>query len=143
MKDGKFEVGDIITGVPGNGYGVTNSKCIMKVEKVYNNDMIVSKVSGNRVWSSATYVVVNSTRYFKLIDEEKTGKEMVGNEMMKIKKVIYNGPATIVLWENGTKTVAKCNNEPFDKEKGLAMAISKKVLGNTGIYRNVFKKWCD
>lgn len=138
MKDGKFEVGDIVTGVPGNRYLVTNDKCIMKVEKVSINGMTLSKVSGNIVWRNDTYVVDNSTRLFKLIDEERMGKEM-----MKIKKVIYNGPATIVLWENGTKTVVKCNNEPFDKEKGLAMAISKKVLGNTGNYCNVFKKWCD
>lgn len=138
MKDRKFEVGDIVTGVPGNGYPTTNDKCIMKVEKVSNNNMILSKVSGNTVWRSDTYAVDNSTRLFKLIDEERMGKEM-----MKIKKVIYNGPATIVLWENGTKTVVKCNNETLDKEKGLAMAISKKALGNIGNYYNVFKKWCN
>lgn len=59
----------------------------------------------------------------------------------KIKDVIYNDPATIVFWEDGTKTVVKCKNEKFDPEKGLAMAFSKKMFGNNGNYYNVFKKW--
>lgn len=59
----------------------------------------------------------------------------------KIKDVIYNYPATIVFWEDGTKTVVKCKNEKFDPEKGLAMAFSKKMLGNKGNYYEVFKKW--
>lgn len=60
---------------------------------------------------------------------------------MRIEKVIFNEPATIVLWQDGTKTVVKASpDEPFDPEKGLAMAISKKALGNKGNYYNVFKK---
>ena len=37
--------------------------------------------------------------------------------------------------------VVKAENEEFDPEKGLAMAISKKVLGNKGNYYETFKKW--
>jgi hypothetical protein len=60
----------------------------------------------------------------------------------KIEKVIFNPPATIVFWCDGTKTIVKCQNEDlFDYEKGLAMAISKKALGNKGNYCNEFKKW--
>jgi hypothetical protein len=58
-----------------------------------------------------------------------------------IKDVIFNDPATIVFWEDGTKTVVKAQDEEFDPEKGLAMAISKKALGNQGNYCNEFKKW--
>lgn len=61
---------------------------------------------------------------------------------MKSKKVIFNNPATIVFWSDGKKTVVKCaDNETFDEEKGLAMAISKRVLGNKGNYYNEFKEW--
>lgn len=60
---------------------------------------------------------------------------------MYIKDVIFNGPATIVMWSDGTKTVVKCENETFDPEKGLAMAISKKFFGNHSSYYNQFKKW--
>ena len=58
-----------------------------------------------------------------------------------IKNVIFNDPATIVFWDDGTKTVVKAENESFDPEKGLAMAIAKKSLGNQGNYYNEFKKW--
>lgn len=47
-----------------------------------------------------------------------------------IKKVIFNNPATIILWNDGTKTVSKCHNEKFDKEKGFAMAVAKKTVGS-------------
>lgn len=60
----------------------------------------------------------------------------------KIKNVIFNDPATIVFWEDGTKTVVKCQDgDEFDPEKGLAMAIVKKAYGNKGNYCNKLKKW--
>lgn len=60
----------------------------------------------------------------------------------EIKNVIFNDPATIVFWEDGTKTVVKCQDGyEFDPEKGLAMAIAKKAYGNKGNYCNKMKKW--
>ena len=48
-----------------------------------------------------------------------------------IKKVIFNGPATIILWNDGTKTVVKCKEEdPYSKEAGFALCILKKLSGN-------------
>lgn len=58
-----------------------------------------------------------------------------------IKDVIYNDPATIIFWKDGTKTVVKCDGEEYDPEKGFAMAVCKKVFGNGGNYYNTFKKW--
>lgn len=63
------------------------------------------------------------------------------NTATRTKDVIFNDPATIVFWNDGTKTVVKAENEPFDREKGLAMAISKKFLGNKGNYFETFKKF--
>lgn len=61
--------------------------------------------------------------------------------MPSIRKVVFNNPATIVFWDDDTKTVVKCSNEVYDPEKGLAMAISKKALGNHGRYYETLKKW--
>lgn len=61
--------------------------------------------------------------------------------MPKIKNVIFNNPATIVMWDDDTKTVVKAGKEKYDAEKGLAMAITKKALGNNGAYYDVIKKW--
>ena len=64
------------------------------------------------------------------------------NYIPEIKNVIFNDPATIVFWKDGTKTVVKCQDgDEFDPEKGLAMAIAKKAYGNKGSYCNKLKKW--
>lgn len=59
-----------------------------------------------------------------------------------IKDVIFNDPATIVIWSDDTKTVVKCQEgDTYSKELGLAMCISKKFLGNKGNFNEEFKKW--
>ena len=46
----------------------------------------------------------------------------------RVKRVMIHGPATIVFWEDGTKTVAKCLPEDkFDFEKGIALCFMKKA----------------
>lgn len=60
-----------------------------------------------------------------------------------IRDVIFNPPATIIKWEDGTKTIVKCGkDDTYDKEKGFAMAVLKKLFGNTGTYNELFKRWC-
>ena len=67
---------------------------------------------------------------------------MNSSNIPEIKNVIFNDPATIVFWEDGTKTVVKCQDgDEFDPEKGLAMSIAKKAYGNKGNYCNKLKKW--
>ena len=59
-----------------------------------------------------------------------------------IEKVIFNPKATIVFWSDRTKTIVKLDkDDERDDEKGLAMAISKKFLGNKSNYYNEFRKW--
>ena len=64
----------------------------------------------------------------------------------EIKNVIFNDPATIVFWKDGTKTIVKCRKDKgdvFSKETGLAMAIVKKLYGNKGKYNDILKKWVN
>lgn len=75
---------------------------------------------------------------------EAKRKEHSDMKMPEIKNVKFNDPATIVFWSDGTKTVVKAGeNDIFDPEKGLAMAIVKKVYGNVGRYYNNIGKWVD
>lgn len=61
-----------------------------------------------------------------------------------IKQVIFNDPATIVVWYDDTKTVVKCQEgDTFDKEKGLAMAICKRLYGNESNFNNLIKNWTE
>ena len=58
----------------------------------------------------------------------------------KIHKVIFNAPATIVLWEDSTKTVVKANeDDDYDAEKGLAFCFLKKIYGS-GYYKMIAKE---
>lgn len=74
-----------------------------------------------------------------LVKKEEPKKEEPDNTF-RIEKVTVNGPATIVFWKDGTKTVVKCQNgDKFDLEKGMAMAFAKKARGNSSKYYDVFK----
>jgi hypothetical protein len=80
--------------------------------------------------------------YTYLRNDSDTIRMMCVNYPFTIRNVIFNDPATIVFWADGTKTVVKCQEgDWFDPEKGLAMAISKKVVGNKSNFNNTFKKW--
>lgn len=59
-----------------------------------------------------------------------------------VENVIINRPATIVFWNDGTKTVCKCSKgDTFDAEKGIAMCFMKKMFGNPSQVRKFMKKW--
>lgn len=62
---------------------------------------------------------------------------------LDFERIEFHDPATIVFWNDGTKTVVKARHgDKFDKEKGLAMAIAKKVMGNTNKYYDIFEEYC-
>lgn len=54
------------------------------------------------------------------------------------KKVIFNKPATVVIWNDGLKTVVKCQKgDRYDPEKGLAMAYVKRFCGLKEFYKSM------
>ena len=58
-----------------------------------------------------------------------------------VDRLVFNGPATIVYWKDGTMTVVKATKgETIDPEKGFAMAALKKVNGNTANYMRKLSK---
>ena len=127
---------------------------------IYNIEAIITNC-GDAIYKIFDIEVIISTKELNTITLRKRKKDERRNEMPTnysesftatswvytkpiptIKKVIFNYPATIVLWSDGSKTVVKCQDgDIYDPEKGLAMAISKKALGNKGNYCNEFKKW--
>ena len=92
--------------------------------------------------------VLDSMRYMHWVDrvmEEATKKkEETTMTAASIKNVIFNPPATIVFWTDGSKTVVKCNaKEEFDPEKGMAMAIAKRCANNSDDFYKEIKKWVE
>lgn len=63
-------------------------------------------------------------------------------KLPSIKNVYFNDPATVVLWDDGTKTVVKCQDgDTYSKETGLALCLAKKAMGNKGNFNDIFRKW--
>lgn len=49
-----------------------------------------------------------------------------------VKKVIFSGPKTIVLWADGTKTIVSCGEaDAYDYYSGFCAAVVKKLFGST------------
>lgn len=87
------------------------------------------------------YMYMDCKEALKLHDKIQKEKDKGIYDSM-IQKVIFNPPATIVMWRDGSKTVVKCGeNDIFDPEKGLAMAISKRAFGDNRDYYEIFAKW--
>lgn len=67
------------------------------------------------------------------------------NPSNPIKQVIFNGPATIVYWKDGCKTIVKCQEGALnDPEKGLAMAVVRHYFCDIlrmSRYDGIFKKY--
>lgn len=90
---------------------------------------------------------VSSNSYKKALDairdHIRSAKVELDNRL-RITKVVFSPPATIVFWSDNTKTVVKADYryEQYDPEKGIAMAVAKKMLGdNKGKYYDIFKYW--
>lgn len=108
----------------------------MKINKIREEDLM-TKYCGTRI-GHISYGVYGA-RGQVLLGPNINRKQIYFNV---IKKVIFNEPATIVFWSDGTKTVVKCGKDDiWDPEKGLAMAVTKKFFGNEGFYYDIFKKW--
>lgn len=91
-----------------------------------------------------SYIINPSRGTFSFLDGIDETSEMIaqnkGNHLPKqpptihlnVKRVLYHNPATIVFWNDDTKTVVKCmSGEPFEKYAGFCAALAKKVFGST------------
>ena len=53
---------------------------------------------------------------------------------VSIERVIYSNPATVVIWDDGTKTVCKCfADDQYNPETGLTVCILKKLVGASAV----------
>lgn len=59
-------------------------------------------------------------------------------ETLNVKKVIFNEPKTIVIWADGSKTIASCGEgDEFDPYAGFCAAVTKKVFGSTSAAKKI------
>lgn len=131
------------------GYSPTVNLTVSEIPRAIKNRINVSDgmmnvhVSDDAVEKTIYMMSARGSGKTRWVSDLLKNKTVIynGNIYNDIKDVIFNDPATIVFWADGSKTVVKCQKgETFDPEKGLAMAISKKVLGNDYGYYETFAK---
>ena len=130
------------------GYEFKNLECAKAIESwnehvTWRNNLLKPKWQRD-FESKAEKIIEQKTVPYNPV-QMAMYKNLVGRASYtqpEIKDVIFNDPATIILWMDGTKTVVKAQDgEAYDPEKGMAMAITKKVMGNKGNYYDIFKKY--
>ena len=108
----------------------------VRVEKNNRYEAIVIPVAGRNVESFTLFVgwfIKRTADDFYNSEEE--------SKPMYPKNIIFNGPATIVEWYDGTKTVVKCQRgDTFDPLTGVAMCCMKKMLGSNESGSNYLSK---
>ena len=139
----KFKAGDKVKFVKSrvNSFGIPdNWTRYVDEDKVYTVDN-VSEGGGTITLKEDGYGFVYSPLWLDKVEE---GKCEVKVREGRIKDVKFSGPATIVFWTDGTKTVVKCRKgDKFDPEKGIAMACAKKLLGNEDGYHKEIAKYVE
>mgnify|MGYP003477708820 FL=1 len=70
------------------------------------------------------------------VEKYKASMELRVDIPGMIDRVIFNDPATIIIWKDGSKTVVKRSDDDiWDPEKGFCMAIIKKIYGHTSFIK--------
>jgi hypothetical protein len=96
------------------------------------NPKLIETISHDSITNSPYSALVDAYKYYRKY-VKGTESSMIYKQMPIINRVILSDPAVIVLWLDGTKTIAMCkSDDTFDPEVGLAMAISRKyyeILG--------------
>ena len=70
------------------------------------------------------------------VEKHKASMELRVDIPGMIDRVIFNDPATIIIWKDGSKTVVKRSDDDiWDPEKGFCMAIIKKLYGHTSFIK--------
>ena len=117
---------------------ILNERLKIKINKLRGNDIntiTVDELPNESDNMSDTFLVLRNAARAICVTSIVTMPEIVD--------IYYNAPYTTVKWFDGTTTtVAATNDEEFNKELGLAMAISRKYCECMGVEypRAAFKR---
>lgn len=117
--------------------------------KIEANGWRIREVTVDRsrgdAYCQATLVSCDARNVFSTFNALKELERLIqGSNSTKpaVKNVIFNDPATIIFWTDGTKTVVKCQEgDTYNRETGFVMAYLKKVLGNDNTFNKEIERW--
>lgn len=107
--------------------------CWYKVRNVYSQ-AIYSQIAEDELNGHVSQTA--ETPFKQFVD-----RVVIQETQLCIDKVIFNDPATIIIWKDGTKTVVKtAPGETYNKWAGMALCISKKLYGDR--FHRIFREYC-
>lgn len=113
---------------------VTPDMCSITYESHYDPDYNLNYSNYNKL--KQQYEMDHAADAMNYCINDMISAQLYVHKSITIKKVIFNNPATIVIWADGTKTVVKkSEDDDWDPEKGLAMAIVKRYFGSTAFIK--------
>lgn len=109
-----------------NSNGITIGKPITIEHNVYNGKNL--KIAADPT-EYEPYKPKKSIwdKYCEVVEKQEQERRL---KKILPRKWVINGPATILFWQDGTKTIVKCNkDDEFDAQKGYLMAFFEKTTG--------------
>ncbi len=101
--------------------------------ETWNGDVLFLDVTDLSIEDSPFYGGKKATLH-GYIRESQSKQQHAGQNVStyQAEKVVFNYPATVVYWSDGTKTVVKHKkgDEGYDRMTGLALCYMKKALGD-------------
>lgn len=129
--------GDVVDHMPGQTYK-TNYRYYSPFTFSNNSVVTYDKTSHEELLKTRYLADWRADRTYNVAKKEENNMPVFPG----IKNVYFNDPVTVVIWADKSKTIVRCSeNDFYDPEKGLAMAIIKKMMGNDNTYHKIFKKW--
>lgn len=113
-------------------YALEGNKIEQIVTDELHNKVFSNARGGGKTWATAKWWE-NAIRIDVQNKFNKWCKSIEARWKTKpYKKVIYNPPATVVIWNDNTKTIVKTTDgEKFDPERGFLQAYYEKHNGIT------------
>ena len=126
-----------------------NSKSLEKIQRREADEEIITM----RLRSGKTYLTQigrcknKDNGFDSVIYQMKKERKFaeIGTDEMKnvdVKKIIFSGPKTIVLWSDGTKTIVSMSKDElrFDPEAAFCAAYTKKMFGSNSKIKRIIKE---
>jgi len=114
-----------------------NNRLLADIQPIAINNKVSSTLNGEDFLDAMRYC------YNDILSVEKYASynELRVDIPNMIDRVIFNNPATIILWKDGSKTVVKkTEDDVWDPEKGFCMAVIKKLYGHTSFIKDYIEQ---
>lgn len=86
----------------------------------------------NRIFDLPDDGVKEKDPLIKTVKISEKEKNIMSTIDFRVKKIMHNGPATIVFWKDGTKTVVRLKEgDKYDPYAAFTAAVAKRVYGKT------------